>query len=522
MANTPITMQQIRQVLTLLNQRYSKRKISHLTGIHRSVIDKYFKRLDRTGLDFEQALSMDDAALSELFFDTPQITPEQSRRIDFDFFYQYIHKELNRVGVTRHLLHTEYLKKYPSGYRYSQFCERILQRAKQQDVSMVQPYVAGELMQVDFAGKKLSWTDRDTGEIIFGETLIVTLCYSGLTYVEVLRSQRQEDFVDGIRNALCFFGGVPGCIRIDNLKSGVIKSERYEPTFNNLLIELANHYGMGVDATRPYKPKDKPLVERHVNLVYQRIYAPLRNDQFYSLREINHAIRPLQGQHNDRPYQGGNRSRNLIFVQDEKITLKPLPEHPFTVKRRKNIKVQKNYHVYLSEGKDQGHYYSLPYQYVSKVVQVIFDSQVIEIFHDYKRIAIHQRDHGKGRYSTLAAHMPENHQAVANGMNPLQLIAKAKLIGPSTELFIKQLLDRGDFCQQNFKSCQGVLALARKYPEQRVEQAAERALYYKTVQYTIIKNILDRNLDQSPLDNSINQTTLPFNHQARGASYYTQ
>ena len=522
MANTPITMQQIRQVLTLLNQRYSKRRIAFLTGIHRSVIDKYFIRLDRTGLDFTQALSMDDAALSELFFDTPHITAEHSRRIDFDFFYEYIHKELNRVGVTRQLLHKEYLNRYPSGYRYSQFCERILQRSKQKDVSMVQPCAVGELMQVDFAGKHLSWIDPDTGELIQGETLIVTLCYSGLTYVEVLRSQRAEDFVEGIGNALQFFGGVPGCIRVDNLKSGVIKPDRYEPSFNNLLMELANHYAMGMDATRPHKPKDKPLIERHVQLVYQRIYAPLRNQTFHNLRELNHAIKPLQGQHNDRPYQDGKRSRNMIFVQDEKSLLRSLPEYPFVVKKRKNIKVQKNYHVYLSDRNDQVQYYSVPYQYVTKIVQVIYDSQVIEIFHDYKRIAIHQRNHGKGRYSTIAAHMPENHQAVANGMDPVQLIARAKLIGPSTELFVKQLLDRGEFCQQNFKSCQGVLALAKKYTASRVEQAASRALYYNSVQYTIIKNILERNMDQSPLDNIIEQTTLPFNHQARGASYYTQ
>jgi transposase len=520
MGNTPITMQKFRQVLTLLNQRYSKRETASITGVHRSIIDKYFLRLQTSGLDITQALLMDDEALRELFFDTPQLTVEQQRRIDFNFFYEYVHKELNRVGVTRQLLHKEYLDRYPLGYRYSQFCERILQRTKQQDVSMVQSCAPGELMQVDFAGKKLSWIDSDTGEIIQGETLIITLGYSGLTYVEMLRSQRQEDFVEGIRNALFYFGGTPGSLRMDNLKAGVIKSDRYEPGFNNLLIELSNHYGMSLQATRPYKPKDKPLVERHVQLVYQRIYAPLRNQIFHSTREVNQEINPLQEQHNSRPYQDGKRSRRMIFDQDEKKVLKPLPEHPFEVKMRKKVKVQKNYHVWLSYGGDPGHYYSVPYQYVTKTVQVIFDNQAVEIFHDYKRIAIHQRSHRTGRYSTLKAHMPENHQAVANGMDPAQLIAKAQVIGPNTELFIKQLLERGTFCQQNFKSCQGVLALVKKHSAARVEQAAERALHYKTIQLSIIKNILERNLDQEPLSPDPQQTSLPFNDQARGASYY--
>lgn len=520
MGNTPITMQKFRQVLTLLSQRYSKRKAASITGVHRSIIDKYILRLECSELDIAQALLMNDEALHELFFDTPQLTEEQQRRIDFDFFYEYVHKELNRVGVTRQLLHKEYLERYPSGYRYSQFCERILQRAKQADVSMVQTYAPGEIMQVDFTGKKLSWIDLDTGEIIEGETLVITLGYSGLTYVEVLRSQRQEDFVSGIRNALFYFGGTPGSLRVDNLKAGVIKSDRYEPVFNNLLVELANHYGMSLQATRPYKPKDKPLVERHVQLVYQRIYAPLRNKVFHSTLELNQAINPLQEQHNNRPYQDGKRSRRIIFDQDEKKLLTPLPEHPFEVKMRKKVKVQKHYHIWLSYRGDPGHYYSVPYQYVTKEVQVVFDNQVIEIFHEYKRIAIHPRSHRTGRYSTIKAHMPENHQAVANGMDPEQLMARAQTIGPCTELFIKQLLERGTICQQNYKSCQGVLALVKKYTAIRVEQAAERALHYRTIQYSIIKNILDRNLDQAPLTQNATQTSLPFNDQARGASYY--
>lgn len=522
MANTPITMQKFRQVLTLLSQRYSKRRVASITGVHRSIIDKYFLRLQESDLDLFHALSMEDEALRELLFDSPALPVEQQRRIDFDSYYELIQTELNRVGVTRQLLHKEYLARYPSGYRYSQFCERILQRTKQEDVSMVQPCAPGELMQVDFAGKKLSWVDCNTGEIIQGETLVITLGYSGLTYVEVLRSQRQEDFVEGIRNAILYFSGAPGSLRVDNLKAGVIKTDRYQPSFNNLLIELANHYGMGLQATRPYKPKDKPLVERHVSLVYQRIYAPLRNHVFHSVKELNQAIQLLQEQHNNRPYQGGHRSRQMIFEQDEKQMLKALPEHLFEVKMRKNVKVQKNYHVWLNQGNAPGHYYSVPYQYVTKTVQVVFDNHVVELFYDYKRIAIHQRSHREGRYSTIKAHMPEKHQVVANGMDAEQLITKAQAIGPCTESVIRQLLHRGSFVQQNFKSCQGVLALVSNYTALRVECAAERALYYQTIHYTIIKNILERKMDLQPLTPTTEQSCLPFNYLARGASYYNQ
>jgi transposase len=513
-------MQKIRQVLHFAQQGFSKRKIARLTGVHRNIIDKYLSRCCALEDDLSQVLQFSDEALSVLLWDEPFPSPDLQRQADFEAFFPYIQKELKRVGVTRQLIHQEYLGKYPQGYRYSQFCDLILRRLNANDVSMVQPCKTGELMQVDFAGKKLTWCDPDTGELVEGEVLIVTLPYSGMTFVKVLHSQRQEDFVSGIRSALEYFGGTPACLRLDNLKSGVIKADRYEPNFNALLLELCNHYQMGLDATRPAKPKDKPHVERHVQIVYQRIYAPLRDQIFHSAEQINAAIKPLLEDHQDRFYRQEKMTRRDIFIAEEKKLLKPLPDIPFQVKLRKDARVQKNYHVWLSHNSDPGHYYSVPFHYVGKQVQIVFDNEQVEIYHDYKRIAIHSRSHRTGRYTTLGEHMPPQHQAVANGMDPVQLIKRAASIGQYTELFVKKLLDRGLYCQQNFKSCQGVFALIKKYGAIRLEQAAERALLHHNIRYKTLCDILEKNLDQIPTLPLTTTSPLPVNPTVRGSKSY--
>jgi hypothetical protein len=123
-------------------------------------------------------------------------------------------------------------------------------------------------------------------------------------------------------------------------------------------------------------------------------------------------------------------------------------------------------------------------------------------------------------YTTIKEHMPESHQKVAGGMDPEQLISDAARIGSSTEQVIRQILNRGPHCEQNFKSCQGVLVTAKKYTEQRLENACTRALLYKSVGYKIILNILEKGLDHQTHPEQDTQYTLPNNPTVRGPHAY--
>ncbi len=152
---------------------------------------------------------------------------------------------------------------------------------------------AGKEVYIDFAGKKLHITDKETGEQVPVEVFIAILPNSQYTYVEACMSQKREDLVTCMAGVLSFFGGVPKAIVSDNLKSAVTRASKYEPDINRTFKDFARHYGCVINPTRIYSPQDKALVENAVHLAYQRIYYPMRNMTFFSLADLNREIRKL-------------------------------------------------------------------------------------------------------------------------------------------------------------------------------------------------------------------------------------
>jgi transposase len=509
MANKTLSMQKVRDIIKLFASGYSFRQITRITGIHRTIVSNYASCMKRSGIPLEKALQFNDKELAAIFKKQDEKVPSSQRQLWLHSFLMYAKHEIQKKHVTRQLLYAEYKNKYTEVYSYSQFCDILKTLIKKEDYSLFQNYNPGEIMMGDFAGDKLFYFDKETGERISCEVLVVTLGYSGYTFVVALPDQRQESFIDGLTAALLFFGGSANIILFDNLKAGVIKSDAYEPSFNVLISMFCKHYGMVAQATRVGKPKDKAQVESHVNIVYKRVYAPLRDKTFHSLNELNTAIVELLKPHNTRPYRGTSKSRHDFYLE-EKISLKPLPEHVFRKKYVKKAAAQKNYHVWL--GHDE-HYYSVPFKYAGKEVTVVYDAHCVEIYCDHERIAVHARNHKVGRYSTLPDHMPEAHVAVRNGMDPEYLKKQASYVGENVLAFAIKLLDKGLLTPQHFKSCQGVISLARKYPKDRVDKACKRALEYNSITYKAVQGILEKNLDVSPQEDP---PSIPFNPNTRG------
>lgn len=515
MANKPIPMQKVRNIIQLYQEGYSLRKINRITGVHRKVITGYITHLEKL-LPLKKALTLPEQEFTNLFKKEQEIVPLNQKQLWLNDFLVYATQEIKRKHVTRQLLYQEYQEKYTQVFSYSHFCELLGKRLDQNEYSMFQTFLPGEIIMADFAGDKLYITDKETGEVLSCEVLVLTLGYSGYTFAVALKNQTQECFVDGLNKALLYFGGCARVLRFDNFKAGVIKADRYEPTFNILMSMFCEHYGIVPDATRVRKPKDKAQVESHVNIVYQRIYAPLRNKIFHSTGELNHAIQELLIDHHKRPFRGTSKNR-LDFYKEEQPSLNPLPDQIFKKKHIKKAVVQKNYHVWL--GHDE-HYYSTPYEYVGNKVTLIYDSQIVEIYHEHIRIALHTRKHKIGRYSTIPEHMPEAHVAVKNGTDPLWLKKQASDIGQNVLEFTEVLLNKGLLTPQQFKSCQGVLSLARKYPKQRVDNACKRALEHKSITYKSVLGILEKNLDSHNPEQE--QTTIPYNPTARGPQSFTK
>ena len=515
MAYKPTRMDQIKRIIEYQQAGNSMRRIARLLGMSRNTVRQYIRRFEDLGFSIQD---LDDPALCQEIYRSKNKSIDPIE-IDFQARLPDLVKELGKVGVTRQLLWTEYINGYAEGISYSRFCRRIRQYKALQNATLRLEHKAAYRLSVDFTGKKMSWVFKPTGEVHDCEVLVCTLPYSGYTFACAVASQKQEDFIDALNQCFLYIGGLPRVLLSDNLKSYVTKANRYEPTFSELCVQLSSHYGIELEATRVAKPKDKAHVERHVGIVYNRLFGPLRNKVFHSVDEINRAFLVELEKHNSLNYQGKNYSRKDLFDKNEKPHLLPLPNILFEVKKSTQAKVQRNYHVILGEDR---HQYSVPFQYIGKTTQIIYTSRIVEVYVGLERIAIHPRDRRKHGYSTFPAHMPEKHQKYLEqrGWDAAYFIGQAQKIGPDTEWAIEQMLQSKSIIEQTYNACLGVLRLANKYSLERLEKACSRAKTCHRVTYGILKNILKKNMDLLPLKKEQDLFTIPEHDNIRGANHY--
>jgi transposase len=514
-------MHQIKRVIELHQQGRSIRQVGRLTGISRNTIWDYLRRIALSGRSLDELLALNDEALTGIVQVDP-IEKIRAGRIADDRYpsiegrLEYYKAELDRTGVTRQLLWQEYRADHPEGYSYSQFCEYLGRHLKKDQAIMRFTHRPGEQLQADFAGDKLGYVDRQTGEWIACEMLVCAMRFSHYLYVEALRSQRQEELIKGLANTIHYLGGVPQSIKFDNTKSAVTRASRYEPTFTEAMDMLAAHYGTTVLATRVRKPRDKASVEKGVSVAYNQIYGPLRDRIFHSLEELNAAIHQQLALLNNKPFQAKAGSRKQLFETEEKPLLRELPSAAFQLKHVTEGKVQRNYHVILGEDR---HQYSVPFTLIGKRLRIIYTTETLEIYDGLSRIAVHKRSYQKNGYTTTAEHMPEKHrhQARQRGWNAADFEQQASRIGQSTLKVIQRILQSRYFYEQTYNSCLGILRLGNQYGYQRLEAACSRIKEAPLVNYGMVANILKRNLDKSSCDPEL---FTPPHEQIRGPQTY--
>ena len=515
MANNSISMIKIRQILRLHSQGYSKLKISMQTGVARNTLKKYIKEFIACQLTFDEINELSDKDLEDLFV-KPDDTPLNDRLQKLFDLFPAIDKELKKKGVTRHMLWEEYKRHHPDGLGVSQFKLYFAQWRAQVNPTMHMEHKAGDKLYVDFAGDKLSIVDKQTGEITPVEIFVAILGASQLTYVEAVMTQQKEDFIYACENTLHFCGGVPAAIVPDNLRSAVTKSSKYEPTVNETFADFAEHYATTILPARAYRPRDKALVENAVRIIYSRIYVKIKRGQYYSLEELNAAIRTLLEEHNNARLRGRNYSRRQQFDEVEKNMLRPLPQLRYELKKHQYATVAKNGHVCLSGDK---HYYSVPYKFIGKKVKLLFSRHSVEIYYNYERIALHTRIRSSYQYTTEKDHLASTHRFVSD-WTPEKFISWSESIHEDVKLYILKVLDRKQHPEQAYKSCVGILSFAKKVGNDRLIKACQRALGYGAYNYKTIQNILERELDIHDVPEETEQLQMPLHDNIRGQNYY--
>lgn len=513
MAAKAIQVELLKQILRLKQGGFSVSATSRTLGISRPTVIKYLRRLGDS-----DAASISEEQLASSGYNQDILPHKSERYCRLLEHFTNVEKELTKTGVTKQLLWIEYKEQYPDGYNYSQYCFHFSEYLKNKEVVMHLEHRAGETIMIDFAGKKLCYTDPHSGEVIPCQVFVSVLPHSGLIFSKAVHTQNTSDFVGCINEMLRYYGGVPLTILSDNLKTAVTRPSKYEPVFTEVCHQLSEHYRTTFSATRPYHPRDKAMVERAVMICYQHIYAPLRGEVFTSLKQLNEAILSKLELLNQKPYKGSPYSRRDLFNGSEKALLTLLPSVPFAPKKSVVATVQRNYHIQLSEDR---HYYSVPYRFAGKKVKVLYDSKTLEIYLEQERIAVHSRTAFGSSYHTIPEHMPSNHQHAINikGWTRGDLLAKGLAIGPSTQKAMERILVSSFYPEQNFKSAYGVLMLENVYGKERLEAACERVLTGTRINYTLIKNILGSGLDKMPLAMEP-VLQLPLHDNIRGAEQY--
>ena len=482
-----LPMRKIRDVLRLRAGGLSKRQIAASLNVGTTSVGEYLRRARRAGLGWPLPVDVSDEDLDRLLFPPPVAIAADRRPLPD---WPALHRELRKSGVTLSLLWEEYRAVHPEGYGYSRFCDLYRDWRGRLGPTMRQVHVAGEKMFVDYAGATVEVIDGLTGEIREAQVFVATLGASSYTYAEATWSQALPDWIGSHGRAFAFFGGVPRQVVPDNLKSGVARACLYDPEINRTYAGMAAHYGTAIVPARPRKPRDKAKVEVGVQVVERWVLARLRNRRFFSLAELNQAIRELLEDLNGRVTRHLGASRRRLFEDLDRPALARLPAQAYEYAEWKRRRAGLDYHVEVEK-----HYYSVPHALARQTLWARITDRTVEIFHNGKRVAAHVRGSGDRRHTTTPEHMPSAHRRYAN-WTPQRVRRMAAANGPHTETLVTVILRDRPHPEQGFRSCLGIVRLAKTHGTERVEAACERALEIGAHSYSSVASILKNNLDR--------------------------
>ena len=498
-------MAEIKRILQIKesNQDFSNRQIGKIVNCSKDTVKSILSLAGSLSISYDKIKDMNEEEIHNLFY--PNNNPYQNvPEPDVD----YCMKELKKKHVTVSLLWKEYIEKYPNGLKYTQFKQRIIDASSGSNITAHFERKPGERMEIDWSGDKVYYYEKDSDEPIPCYVFVAVIGRSGYTYMEVFRDTKSPSFLTGVIHALSYFDGVPKFLVPDNDKSAVIKHSKYEVVFNREFAFLADYYGTLILPARVRKPKDKPLVENAVfNAAERNLIGKMHDKKFYSFDELSDFVFEVLEKFNNAPFSKKEGSRKSVFLEDDKPVLKSLPKTPYELVTVKLATVNNNYHIEY-----KGFYYSVPYQYASKKVELRVSAKTVQIYDGNLKIAEHIRFYdGKGRYSTDPRHMPPQHL----GMSKEKLISWGSKINNDIGIFLAKYFERFPIEEQGYRGAQGIIDLSRKNIE-RLLKAISEATEYGLYTYPAIKSIYTRLEKQASTEEVVNNSNL------RGPDYYKE
>ncbi len=500
----------IRMIKDILRLKYqgglSHERIAQSLSISKGAVAKYLSLAGGAGLDWALTVELDESSLERRLMGGGAAF---SRAVEPD--YARVHVELRRKGVTLMLLWGEYRAAHEGQrtWAYTQFCGHYKAFAKTLKRSMRQQRRAGEKLFIDYAGPTLELADGSRAQVF-----VAAMGASSYTFACATADQSMRSWLGAMARALSFYGGVPQLIVPDNPRALVSEACRYEPKLNQTVNDFARHYGVSILPARPYSPKDKASAESAVQVVERWLMARLRHTVLADVHAADAALAALLPSLNERRFQKLDGSRASLFAALDAPTLAALPAQRWQWATFKTVTAHIDHHVEV-----EGHRYSVSHSLVGLKLEARITDALVEVLHRGERVACHARSARRGGFTTLDEHMPAAHRAHKE-WTPERLIHWGGDIGVNTGRFVTQLLQRFRHPEHGYRSCLGLLSLAKRYGSQRVETACTLALELGVGQYRHVRDILTNGRDLIERPAPAPEWVSPEHDNLRGASYF--
>lgn len=455
-------------ILTLWKQGKSKSEIARVTGKDRKTVRQIIQKYEQIGQETPVAMSK-ESSLSQYHTEIVSL-------LESDLSIVRIHEKLRDVGCLR---------------SYSSLKQYIGKIKLQSNICVRFHSQPGEEAQVDFGYVGLMPDPKSNGKRKKAWIFNMRLSYSRLDYYEVVFDQTVETFIRCHENAFRSFGGIPLVVKIDNLKAGILEAHFYEPVYQRIYKQFADHCGFEALPCRVRQPQEKGKVESGIKYVKNNFFA---GRQFKTYADLKTQLKEWTESYCHERIHGTTKEKpRILFEAKEKDVLKPLPIKAFYMAFRGERKVHKDCHIILDHN-----FYSVPFKYVGKTVEVEQDPKEVKIFYEGSQIALHPHMAGKGIFSTQTAHYPKYKYYTPESPEYLSLYKdKMTSLGKETEILFSLIVK--EHPRDWYRVVKGILSLRKKYSDEVINLTCKRAMAFGITHYQKIKKICESGCYHLPI-----------------------
>lgn len=466
----------------------SFRELAEEFGASRSGVNDFiraFEKCDKLSYPLPEGIT--NYAIAELVYGhAPGSNSRSSEYEQPD--YEWIFRQMNdRKNMTLVYLWNRYKKdcdaKETKPYQYRQFCDLYSKWCEDNYETIHIQAVAGQKMEVDFAGKTFELTDKLTGENTKIIVFVAVLPYSQYIYAEGMTSLAESQWIKVNNHALNYFGGVPAIVVCDNCKQAVIANKDWiDPDLNKDYAEWAEHNHTVILPAKVRKPKYKSSVENAVGILEKGLFHDLEEHRYFSLEQFNRDLLKKVDALNHENFKKKDISRYDLW-EEERHELMPLPSEPYQYLERRTAKVSGDFHVRFDNA-----YYSVDKAYLHKSVMITASADTVNIYSlKGELIASWRRASHRGEWLTDPNHLPDSYKQMSE-WNATYFIKKAMTVGPNTVKVIQTVLKSREHEVQTYRLCLGILNFTKKYSKLALEDCCKIAVETNHMSYSFIKN----------------------------------